>query len=88
MDLTKAFDSWFKKSLIWIYLRELILIQYRAIHYWVLINTDEERFLFYEALELYIINHEIQDQNLILDIKKFCQGINLTLDVFTDNQNN
>ena len=44
-------------------------------------RTDEERFSFYKALELYVIKHEIHDQNLILDIKKFCQGINLTLDV-------
>ena len=51
-------------------------------------RTDEERFSFYEALELYVINHEIKDQKLILDIKKFCQGINLTVDVFKNKQSN
>ena len=51
-----------------------------------LLNQFKTQFL--KALELYIINHEIQDQNLILDIKKLCQGINLTLDVFNNNQNN
>ena len=51
-------------------------------------RTDEERFSFYKALELYVIKHEIHDQNLILDIKKFCQGINLTLDVFKNKQSN